>query len=274
MVPPFDIVIYHQNCYDGFTAAWAAHKHSPNAVFIPAQHGDYPPDVRRKRVLICDFGYSREDTIRMKEEAASLLILDHHKSTAKKLAGLDYAVFDLNRSGAGLTWDTLHPGQERPILVNYVEDRDLWRFQFPMTRVFHAALSSEPFEFSAWDQISKRPLPEVFAAGHGILQFTKQKIEAFASRAAVVMLGRHKVWAVNVPIEFVGETADFLLAREPHLPVLGWSWDGERDDIYCSLRNRDDGPDMSQIAEEFGGGGHEHAAGFRVRSPIWYKPTC
>jgi nanoRNase/pAp phosphatase (c-di-AMP/oligoRNAs hydrolase) len=47
------------------------------------------------------------------------------------------------------------------------------------------------------------------------------------------------------------------------MPVLAWSWDGKRCNFYCSLRSRDDGPDVSEIAKRFGGGGHEHAAGFR-----------
>jgi len=259
----FDVVIYHANCYDGFTAAWVAKMDSPDARFVPAKYGDVPPDVDGARVLICDFSYPRDVLIAMNESAASLLVLDHHKTAAEDLAGLDFAVFDMDRSGAGLTWDTIYPGQPRPPIVSHVEDRDLWRFKLEHTKAVHAAMTAMPMMFECWQYLASRPVLELAAEGQAVLRFTQLCASKFATRAKVVSLGGHRVWAVNVPVEFVSETAEVLKKREPHLPVLGWSWDGEAGDFYCSLRSRDDGPDVSEIAREFGGGGHEHAAGFR-----------
>ena len=266
-IEPFDVVIYHGNCFDGFTAAWAARIHSPNAVFIAAQYGDKPPDVFAKRVLICDFSYPRAQLMRLKADASELLVLDHHKTAAEDLAGLDFAVFDMSRSGAGITWDTLHPDKPRPALIHHVEDRDLWRFELEGTAAFHAAMTSIPFDFGAWGDLAGRDPWWVIEEGRGILQFTKLVAKKFADRATIGILhGKtpHRVWRVNVPVEFVSETAEALKEREPYLLILGWSWDGERGNYYCSLRSRDDGPDVSAIAREFGGGGHEHAAGFRL----------
>lgn len=269
-IPQFDIVIYHGNCYDGFASAWAARRHSPNAVFVPAQYGDAPPDVAGRRVLICDFSFPRDVLLRMRSESSDLLVLDHHKTASEDLAGLDFAIFDMERSGAGLTWDTLHPDHVRPQMIDYVEDRDLWRFRFPESRAFHAALSSLPMEFGAWDKNHLRDVHEVLGEGQAILRYIQQKAESMASRAGIVRLGSHLMRAINVPVEFVSETAECLKDIEPHLPILGFSWDGERNNYYCSLRSRNDGPDVSAIAREFGGGGHVHAAGFRVSAPNWH----
>jgi hypothetical protein len=269
MLEPFDLIVHHGNCYDGFASAWAARKHSPNARLLAAQYKDPAPDVAGLRVLICDFSYPRDVLIAMKEAAAELLVLDHHKTAQADLAGLDFCIFDMQRSGAGITWDTLLPDVPRPWLIQHVEDRDLWRFALYGTREIHAALSSVPFEFDAWDTFALSNRGDLIRAGAATMRFVELTAEKFAARARRMHLGRHEVWAVNVPVEFVSETGEQLKAREPHLPILGWSWDGERGDFYCSLRSRDDGPDVSAIAREFGGGGHEHAAGFRSeRCPV------
>lgn len=266
---PFDLVIYHHPCYDGFTSAWVAHLMSPEAEFVGAQHGDEPPDVQGKRVLIVDFSYPLDVLELMCARASAVVILDHHKTAMKDLEPLSEltekrpeVVFDMGRSGAGLAWDELIGG-ERPELINYVEDRDLWRFKFPQTRAFHAGLTTLEWSFEAWDEARSNP-ERVVEMGEVMLRGMDKIARSLADRAGRVVLGEWEFWAVNVTPEFVSEVAEVLKNREPHLPILGWSWDGERNNFYCSVRSRDDGPDVSRVAKHFGGGGHQHAAGFRL----------
>jgi uncharacterized protein len=112
-------------------------------------------------VLIVDFSYPLATLRAMAAEARSVLVIDHHATAEADLVGkvppvcrgpysdfLRYAtqgvgnlfsLFDLSRSGAGLTWDYLHPGKPRPRIIDLVEDRDLWRFKHdPDTRRSHA----------------------------------------------------------------------------------------------------------------------------------------
>ena len=64
------------------------------------------------------------------------------------------AIFDMERSGAGLTWDYFYPGRPRPWLIDYVEDRDLWRFKIEDAEVVNAYISTIPYTFEAWDEAS------------------------------------------------------------------------------------------------------------------------
>lgn len=283
-IQPFDIVIYHSGCYDGFGSAWVARQHSPGGTFIPAQHGDSPPDVAGKRVLICDFSYSRAIIEQMWSEAVFVMVLDHHKTAQADLDGLATDVdvgrelgeadgdrliitFDMERSGVGLTWDTLMPRQPRPRLVDHIEDRDLWRFWIPGTREVQAALSTMPFDFDLWTQFADELEADPQAIereGGAVLSYIANTCAKLASRARLVRFDDVDVWAVNAPPELLSETAELLKAREPQLPILAWSWDGERGNFYCSLRSAEDGVDVSEIAQTWGGGGHRHAAGFRM----------
>src|SRR6478752_5767295 len=149
----YDIVIYHRDCADGFTAAWAARGALPdNTEFRAANYDDKDyPDVMGKHVLILDFSYSELKLREMRDVggALSITILDHHKSAQEDLAefmvGSDGEVnldppdnftagsrdmlvvpirawFDMERSGAQLAWSYFYGGDE-PQLVSYVGDR-------------------------------------------------------------------------------------------------------------------------------------------------------
>lgn len=81
-----DMVIYHDNCADGFGAAWACWMRWGDACeYVPANYGQVPPDVTGKNILIVDFSYKRPELETMANAAASIVILDHHKTAQAEL---------------------------------------------------------------------------------------------------------------------------------------------------------------------------------------------
>jgi hypothetical protein len=130
------LVITHASCNDG---RWAAHVaqlyYGPDNVEIfYAAYGMDPPPVEGRDVLLTDFSYSREILEDMYQKTNSLKVLDHHKSAQKDLEGLPYCCFDMNHSGAVMAWKHFFPDEEVPAILLYVEDYDLWRFQYPETK--------------------------------------------------------------------------------------------------------------------------------------------
>lgn len=80
------VVIYHGNCADGFTAAWAARKKfGDSAEYVAGVYQNPPPDVAGKDVVLLDFSYKRDVLRDMAKVARSILVLDHHKSAAEDL---------------------------------------------------------------------------------------------------------------------------------------------------------------------------------------------
>lgn len=281
------LCIYHGNCFDGFTSAWCVGQAlGPMVEFYEGRYGDPPPDVAGRDVAIVDFAYKRPVLDDMARRARSIVVLDHHKTAAEDLAGLPapaeswerhiawraqdafehtginlYALFDMERSGAGITWNYFHPGKPRPAFVNHVEDRDLWRFALPGTREIHAAMSAYPFSFAAWDEIAATPPEALRRGGEGILRKHDRDVEVLVEMTRRRMtIGGFDVPVANIAVMWVSDACN-LMAQGERFAAAYYDGPGGR---YFSLRSREGGFDVSAIARQYGGGGHQHAAGFKM----------
>ena len=112
MTRQLPLVIYHANCADGFTAAWAVHKAMP-ADFHAAFYQAPPPDVTGRDVIMVDFCYHADVMQQLRRAARSLLVLDHHKTanevlphcTSTALDALTCARLDQRGWTAPKTWE-------------------------------------------------------------------------------------------------------------------------------------------------------------------------
>lgn len=292
-----DVMLYHADCADGFGAAWAAWMRWGDMVeYRPVSYGQEPPDVTGRNVLIGDFSYSLDVLLQMASTAASVVLLDHHKTALVELDsyrsigcsaqefGRDVAarlerdphanmavLLDMEKSGARLVWEFCHPDAEVPTLINLIEDRDLWRFRYAEARPFGLWLRAEPLNFERWELISQElndgcDSARIMSEAAAMQRFFDQKVSEIAALARWIELGGHSVVACNCPPMFASEVGHKLLDDYPSTPFVALYSDQEKARGY-SLRSRDDREDVSQIARKFGGGGHRNAAGFGVPLP-------
>ncbi|MBT12267.1 MAG: phosphohydrolase [Oceanospirillaceae bacterium] len=274
MDPEKTLCIYHNNCADGFGAAWVVRRALGKHVeFHAANHGDAPPDVRGRTVLIVDFSYKRPVLLEMAEVATSITILDHHRSAEKDLVDLPgnvTAEFDMDRSGAMMAWDHFFPGRTPPVLIAHIQDRDLWQFELPGTREIQACLFSYPYDFEAWDKLMHTYRSNLLADGKAIERKHFKDIAEFRAAAQHTMvIAGYEVPVLNVPY-FYASDAGHQMAEDA--PFAACYWDTPEGRTF-SLRSREGGVDVSEIAARFGGGGHRHAAGFRIsRDHLWASP--
>lgn len=268
------LVLYHgPTCFDGFCAAWLMWRHlREDCEFRPVQYGEPPPDVEGRDVFVLDFSYSRPTLEAINRRARSLVVLDHHKTAQVELEGLPYCTFDLNLSGAQLTWSWLAQRDlaigEPSWLVDYTADRDLWRFALPDSRAVNAVVRSFGLDFALWDELDRRSPKDLVGEGRAILRAESVMVADHVARAREVVLDGHKVLAVNATALF-SEIAGRLAEASPS--GIGVAWFVREDlQVQFSLRSRD-GVDVSEIAKAHGGGGHQSAAGFEVGglSDVW-----
>jgi len=115
-----NIIIYHKNCNDGFGSALVAWlKFKDNAIYYPAHHYTAPPSVKNMNVYICDFSYKKDILEDMIKSSNSLIVIDHHKTAESELEKIDskYKIFDMNHSGAVLTWKYFFPEKKNTITI-------------------------------------------------------------------------------------------------------------------------------------------------------------
>jgi len=263
------LVIYHANCADGFSAAWCFwHKYGHACDFHPGVYGQEPPDVTGRCVYLVDFSYKRDTVLKMLDTAAHIVLIDHHKTSIEDLASVTSDKFsmltDLNRSGATLAWDFLFPDQPRPLLLGHVEDRDLWRFKLPGTREIQAFVFSHAYTFEKWDKLMSADqvqLLQMTAAGAAIeRKHHKDVAELVTVCKRRLVIGGHDVPAASLPYTMSSDAGALMAQGEPFAACY---WDTAEHRVF-SLRSADEGLDVSEIAAQYGGGGHARAAGFRV----------
>lgn len=268
------LVIFHGSCADGFCAAWAAWRHFKEAAdYLPANYGEPPPDVARRDVYLLDFSYKQDPLRRLVAFNDRVTVLDHHKtaqadltepSLAEKCGDKLSVVFDMEKSGGRLAWEHFHSGTTAPWLVDYTEDRDLWRWALPDSKAVSAFVASYPFDFATWDNWRDQIFPgtrqwdSILDAGEAILRYQQQKVDEQVKNAREVEIDGYRVLAVNCT-HLTSEIAGKLAEGRP----FGAAWfqraDGKR---VWSLRSREGGIDVSEVARKRGGGGHRNAAGF------------
>lgn len=261
-----NICIYHKSCADGFGAALAVKKHfdrlGQKCKYVAANYGDNPPKVDGMNVVIVDFSFPKDVLIKMENVAASIIVLDHHKTAEENLKGLKFCSFDMKRSGAMIAWNHFH-GDDAPMLIQYIQDRDLWKWELPNSEAVSAAIKMLPMDFSDWDRyLDDVHIKELISKGAVILEYQEQQVlrALDPSKIRMVEIEGYEVPMANTTT-LVSEICGRMAENQPFAITY---FDTPEDRVY-SLRSRGNNAcDVSLIAKSFGGGGHRNAAGFSI----------
>lgn len=265
-----NICIYHKDCLDGFGAALAVYlRHEINGKsieLIPAHYGDEPPFVdETTNVIIVDFSYPREILETMKIDARSLFVIDHHKSAKENLIGLNYCLFDMNKSGALLAWEKYLQPLPTPRLIQHISDRDLWKFELDDTKAVTAALMTLPHDIDIWKRyLDDENITDLISNGNAILEYQNSIITKIkeSDDFPTENIGGYLVPCINTT-HLISEIGHALAEQ---FPFVAMYFDTSDSRIY-SLRSSSHGVDVSKIAKLYGGGGHMNAAGFKTAKP-------
>ena len=262
------ICIYHGNCADGFTASWVVRLALGKDIeFYPGFYQDLPPDVTGKVVYIVDFSYKRPIMEGIIATVAKFIHIDHHDSAIKDMAGFSADNFETlyspenTESGAMLTWRYFFPTQPVPQMIKHVDDRDRWKFLLHGTREIQANIFSYDYTFENWDMLMTQSVDQQIAEGSAIERKHAKDIKELMG----VVVRRMNIGGYNVPVAnipyMLGSDMCHALAKNEPFSAYYYDKPGVRE---FGIRSEDGGVDVSKIAVMYGGGGHEHASGFRV----------
>lgn len=258
------ILITHGQCSDGFGAAWSIWKKYGNEInYYFVTHNEKPMDFKNKKILFTDFAYEREDMINLSKKN-DVFVIDHHIYALNDLKGLDNTFFDMSKSGAVLAWENTFPDVKVPLLLKYVEDRDLVKYEMPYSLEILSVLDTIPKDFESWNYFEKElenNFEEVLQEGIFLRRKFEQTLNDITKNPLLINIDGNVGLAVNAgswdfssyAAEKISENADF-----------GMSWFKNKEgDIKCSFRSKN-GFDVNKLAQKIGGGGHKNSAGATI----------
>ena len=264
------VVLYHNDCTDGFSAAWAAwKKFGSKADYIGIEPGSKPLEgLKGKEIYMVDVVYPTQYLKKLIKGNKKFVAIDHHVSNRNLFAMILNGLFDIKHSGAVLAWKYFHPEVRIPKFLKYVEDMDLWKLKLPKVKELIAYLDMIEFDFKGWDKVAadveKRFKFDVYVErGSLLLEHEDRMIERIISNhAELVNFFGHKTYAVNSPV-FNSQIGNVLYKK---LPPIGIVWVQNSDGgVHVSLRSNG-AVDVSRLAAKFaGGGGHKRSAGFYLK---------
>ena len=174
------------------------------------------------------------------------------------------AVIDQSRSGVGIVADLVQRWgySPPPSFVWAIQDRDLWKFELDHTPAVTAAITARPYEIAEWDSFVT---DDLIVEGSAILRFRDRLISDTLSLQPInVMVAGWLVPMLPCPYTIGSDVAGRLAEENP--AGVGGYFIQSGSGVSIGLRSRGDGPDVSQMAERYAGGGHKHASGFRVNT--------
>ena len=280
---PGDItcVIYHGNCPDGTGSAYIAWKYMteryPNRTikFYPMQIGGLPPTgLDGENVLICDYSFKKNVTDILLKKVNKLLIIDHHITSEKDLRDVDkkHKIFNTNYSGAMLTWFYFYPNIEPPLLIKYIQDRDLWTNTLPYIEYFASWFSSVPHNFMEYHKYTDdnllREMIETKGAHYNELNefYIRQSIDRVIPRFCEILGKYYLVGYLNSTI-LKSDIGNRIVERFPLIDFsVIYNINDHKNCTVFSLRSTEDRTDVSEIAIGFGGGGHKTSSGLKINN--------
>ena len=290
---------YHANCIDGLASAWLVKKHYPQARLIGMDYKNPPSEYPTGLVFMVDYTvankHQMEDLI---EHSDRFIHLDHHLGVQdlilelKELYPTDryQAIFDLEQSGAGLTWSYFYPGQSKPCLIQLVEDRDLFTLQYPSTNGFHSGIryygyndSDLGFNLEVFDKCLNNAVffNQVIRTGTGLLKINHDRhLRQIQSTYQVIEVDVPRTinpsGQLCIPFTQVVQPEDstdqtqlmiqknlFLIHQS--MPLVAAFYDDPDDDALKVRLTTFEPYDILPIAKYYGGGGHPRASGFHLK---------
>jgi oligoribonuclease NrnB/cAMP/cGMP phosphodiesterase (DHH superfamily) len=273
-------VLYHANCFDGFGAKYAAwRKFGDEAEYLAVNYGQPIPQKLLNAILsskaldkkielyILDFSYPRGSLELLRGMCDTLVVLDHHKTAKEDLEGLDYAIFDMDKSGAVLAWEYFHPDTEIPAIILDIQDGDLWKFERPFTEEIRAVLPTLQGQID--DLHAAVTDEEIYAdmISEGGVLLAAENIEIkhrVPNHVHKTTLFGHSCGCINCTT-LISKTGSSVCSDESLGCDIALMYQivGAGNVMLSFRASKNTDVDVSAIAKRFGGGGHAKAAGGR-----------
>lgn len=271
-----DLLIYHANCPDGFGAAYCFWKKFGDTIEYRAlTHEDtIPEDTVGRNIWMADFCYKLDTIKDILSKAKRVIIIDHHITAMNDIGEFSHpnlvTYFDMNHSGAALSWMYLFPHKEIPTLIRYIEDRDINKWELPDAKSFLSVVDSNKKDFDIWDALAVEAesaigFNSLVNSGKILLKFMSENSNSIKQHIFIMKIAGIDFPTINTSLPWRSYILNEI-AEEQFGRAASYYFNGK--EYIFSLRSLEGELfiDVSEIAKSFSGGGHKRAAGFAVAS--------
>ncbi len=266
---------YHKSDLDGHCSGAIVKKMYPDCEMIGVDYSDFvnfETIEEGEKVFVLDFCFSVEDMTRL-NKMASLVWVDHHKSSIEMMAGHEsiLGLRKVGKAGCELTWEYLYD-TEMPIAVHLLGRHDVWDHEDGRVLPFQygmRGLKTLPLDNSLWKaalSLDNIFINKIIDQGRAILTYQRKLDATYAKGMAY-------------EAEFEGYRAIVMNKPYTNSKAFDAVYDPEKHDImvlfgvkpkefkYTLFSDKPD-VDVSEIAKKYGGGGHMGAAGFYSETQV------
>lgn len=290
-IKKFDAIIYHGPCPDGTAGLWCANHYRYIEKKISCRAGNNPTeDLSNLNVVFVDICPKIDYLLELVKIANYVAILDHHKSSEQMILDnknkLDeiknlYIEFDMNRSGCQIAWDYFFDNTGRPFFIDYIGDRDLWKWELPYSKEINTGLWKLGYiDFYKMNELldnQNEKMETIKNVGTIFESCDKTQIDIGISNAIeTTLISNNKTYRLwlggNINPALKSDFGNALCLKsfsDNTLPDFSaiWQYDPKLDEWWISLRGINTrSPDLSIISNNYGGGGHPMASGFTIKS--------
>lgn len=294
MCKDFDCVVYHSPCDDGICSGWIVYKYIKdkykkkielfpcNAGCVPEKDLEY---FRNKNIVFTDICPSIDYLLKLSEYTQSIKIIDHHVSSYEKIINITNLpqnithIFDMNQSGCQLVWNYFYE-TEQPWFIQYIGDRDIWKFSLPHTNEYIYGLNENNYiNFDGFDKLYNNLNDDnlklnIYESGKKEIQIKEKNIKNIIKNNKIeCKYKNYRIWLYMCTKDLTSDVGNRLLKYKFNDNIypdfcVGWIYDVIKDEFIISMRSDNTKENVSKICETFGGGGHRNAAGCIIKNKL------
>jgi len=274
-------VITHKKCDDGSMSAAIVKKFKPEAIVFPTTYGHEWKELEfnpEDSVLFTDFCPEPADLYDLYQRNINFQVLDHHITSQKNLeeywetnpkeANLikPRTIIDLSKCGATITWDYMnaYAMEARPRVLDFIEIADLWKWERDPNSKAVTQYIRLITKIGSWEDmlelLDNFNEAKAIEAGRLLVKRLERDVEDLYDKADEYKMFDLRVMVANSSHGLSVSELGHKLASESKDGVgLVYNIVGKK--VKISTRGLDGTTVARELAEKFGGGGHDQAAG-------------